>query len=165
MEMDAVIGSFRDLCGNPVAWVILAGISAKATLSLYYFLRCPYCRTRLEVTPEQARAMLSRPTIHNPRFLIGMTTALALTIGGLYATHSPDLTTFALASIVLGVFIMLVAPSQLWITDGTLRVAAARADGTEALAFASDRLRWAHIERIAIEFAFAGALAVLILSF
>jgi hypothetical protein len=165
MEMNAVIASFRDLCDNPVAWVILAGISLKAALSLAYFLSCPYCRSTLDVTPDQARALLARRTIHDPRFLVAMTTALTLTIGGLYAAQSPDLATFALAAILIGVFIMLVAPSQLWITDGTLRVAAARADGSEALSFAADRLRWAHLERIAIEIAFALALAVLILSF
>lgn len=165
MEMNAVIASFRDLCDNPVAWAILAAISGKAALSLAFFLNCPYCRTAVNVTPEQARAMLERRTIHNPRFLIGMSTALTLTIGGLYASQSPELATFALASILIGVFIMLVSPSQLWITDGTLRVAAARAQGSEALSFATDRLRWAHIERIMIEIAFALALAVLILSF
>jgi hypothetical protein len=165
MEMNAVLGSFRDLCDNPVAWAILAGVTAKAALSLAFFLRCPYCRSSLDVTPQQARAMLERRTIHNPRFLIGMVTALTLTIGGLYATQAPELGALALAAIVIGVFIMLVAPSQLWIMDGTLRVAAARAEGSEALSFAAERLRWAHIERIAIEIAFALALAVLILSF
>jgi hypothetical protein len=165
MEMNAVIASFRDLCANPVAWAILAGVSLKAILSLAFFLRCPFCRSSLDVTPQQARAMLARRTLHNPRFLMGMLTALTLTVGGLYATQAPGLTTFALAAIVIGVFIMLVAPSQLWIMDGTLRVAAARADGSEALSFAAERLRWAHIERIAIEITFALALGVLILSF
>jgi hypothetical protein len=39
------------------------------------------------------------------------------------------------------------------------RVAAARAEGSEALSFATDRLRSAHLERIAIEIGFAVALA------
>jgi hypothetical protein len=165
MEMDAVLANVRDLCGDPLAWAILGAIVLKSALSMRFFFSCPYVQAARDVAPAQARAMLERRTVHNPRFLIGMAAALVLTVGGLYAARAPELGAAPLAAIVVGVFIMLVAPSELWISDGTLRVAAARSEGRDALAFAVDRLRWAHIERIGIELSFAAALALLILSF
>jgi hypothetical protein len=66
---------------------------------------------------------------------------------------------------VLGVFLMLTEPSQLTIEDATLRVVAARAEGGEAVRFALERLRSAHLGRLGLEFAFAAALALLVAAY
>ncbi len=165
MQMDTVISQFRDLCDNPVAWAILAAVAIKAAVSTVEFLRCPYVNHVDAISAEQARAELSRRTLHNPRFLVAMSAALTLTIGGLYAARAPELATWALGAIVAGVFLLLVAPSQLQIADGRLRVAATRAEGGAALSFAADRLRRAHLERLGIEIAFAAAFALLVVVF
>jgi len=165
MQMDTVIERFRDLCDNPVAWAILAAVSFKAMLSLVEFLRCPYVNHVDAISADQAQAELTRRRRHSPRYLVGMSAALVLTIGGLYATRDPQLATGALGAIVAGVFLLLVAPSQLQIADGRLRVAAARVEGDAALSFAADRLRRAHLERLGIEIAFAAAFGLLMLMF
>jgi hypothetical protein len=163
MEMETVLTSFRDLCGNPVAWVIAAVAAAKAAYSLFVFYRCPVVNRSLDIAPEAARAAVESRYRNSPRFLFMMLVGLTLSIGGLYALRSPDAGPAALAAIVVGVFILLVEPSRLTIDDNTLRVAAARPGGGEGYEFALDRLRGAHLERILIEIGFAALLALIIL--
>jgi hypothetical protein len=163
MEMATVLASFRDLCDDPVAWAILAAVSAKALFSLYVFNRCPVVN-RIGLRDVQALEKYREDRV-SPRFLFIMLGGIALAVGGLYALRSPDVGPLALAAIVLGVFVLLVEPSQLTIHDNTLRAAAARRRGGEAYDVALDRLRGAHLERMMIEFAFAGLLALVILAY
>jgi hypothetical protein len=165
MEMDTVLTSFRDLCDDPIAWAVLAAVSLKALWSLTIYLRCPVCNNLPEIDPETARRLVDAKFRTSPRFLFLMLGGLALSIGGLYALRDPAVGPFALAAILLGVFVLLVEPSKLTIDDNTLRVAAARGRGGETYDLALDRLRGAHVERMAIEFAFAAALALLILTY
>jgi hypothetical protein len=162
MEMETVLTSFRDLCGNPVAWVIAGVAAAKALYSLVAFYRCPVVNRGVGIAPEVARAAIESRFLRSPRFLFAMLAGLTLAVGGLYALRSPDAGPAALAAIVVGVFILLVEPSRLTISDNTLRVAAARPAGGEAYEFALERLRGAHLERISIEIAFAMLLVVVI---
>jgi hypothetical protein len=163
MEMETVLTSFRDLCDNPVAWLIAGAAAAKAAYSFVVFHRCPVVNRAAGIAPEAARAAVNARHLASPRFLFMMLLGLALSIGGLYALRSPDAGPAALAAIVVGVFILLVEPSRLTIDDNTLRVAAARPDGGEGYEFALERLRGAHLERLVIEIGFAALLALVIL--
>lgn len=165
MEMQSVLSSFQSLCDDPVAWVLVGLVSAKALFSLVCFTRCPVRRQRRLVDARAAREAFNAPFVHAPRFLGLMLLGIALAIGGLYTLGHPELGPFALAAMVLGVFLMLTEPSQLGIEDATLRVMAARAEGGEAVRLALERLRSAHFGRLALEFAFAAALALVVVAY
>lgn len=165
MEMSNVLASLEALCADPRAWAIVALAAGKALYSLVCFLRCPVLNARSVIDAQAAREATNARHVHNPRFLALMLTGIVLSLAGLYLLPSPALGPAALAAMALGAFLMLVGPSRLTIDDTTLRVVAARAEGGEALAFAMDRLRSAHVERLTLEFGFAALLALLVAAY
>ena len=162
MALQTILDSFRDLCSMPVAWVILGAVALRAAWSVVSFFKCPVLRHVEAIDAATARAMASDPHIRSPRFLATMLVGLALSIGGLYALKTPEAGPLALAAIVFGVFLLIVEPSRLSVEENTRRAAAARLEGPEAVAFATERLRASHIERLAIEIAMAAIFALLI---
>lgn len=162
MRMEQVMSSFRDLCDHPLAWALLAAAALKAIASTVHYLRCPMMRCGEFPPPELARRLVEAPLLHSPRFLLTMTLGLALSIGGLYTLAHPGYGAFALAAIVVGVFIMVVEPSQLSIDENRLRVAAAQTRDREHEALALDRLRGAHLERIGLEWMLTAVLGVMV---
>lgn len=162
MEMHAVIVSFRNLCDDPVAWVVIGLVALKAAISVATFARCPLLRNPLSLSPEAADEMVQRRVLHSPRFLVLMIVGIALAIGGLYSVADPTYGALGLAAVVIGAFILIVEPSQLSIEENQLRVAAAGRAAGEAMELAMDRLRWSHLERIAIEVALALALVLIL---
>ena len=162
MQMNSVLTAFQNLCDTPIGWAMLALVSLKAAHSVISFLRCPLLRGEAYIDPEVAQARLDSPVLHSPRFMVSMLTGLTLAIGGLYTLQNPQIGHFAIAAIVLGVFIMLVEPSRLSIDENNLRVAAigdAQGAGHE---MAVDRLRAAHLERVAMEVLFAIGLGIVV---
>jgi hypothetical protein len=151
MGMENVLFSFRALCEMPLAWVIVAAVILKVVWSLVHYYTCPVLCQAPDVDPRLAREKINARFFHSPRFLVLMLTGIALSIAGLYAMRSADLGALGLAALVLGVFILIVEPSQLSVLENTFRVSAARIEGTETHALALERLRAAHVERIAIE--------------
>ena len=163
MALQTILDSFRDLCSMPVAWVILAAVSLRAAWSLISFVKCPVLHQVEALDAATARQMAADPHLRSPRFLATMVLGLALSIGGLYALKAPEAGPLALAAIVFGVFLLIVEPSRLSVEENTRRAAAARLEGAEATAFATERLRASHLERLAIEIAMAAVLALLII--
>jgi uncharacterized membrane protein len=151
MEMQNVLTSLRDLCQSPAAWAIFGAVALRAVWSAVAYFRCPLMRAPREMDPNEAHATVNARFRHSPRFLMAMLVGLMLSIGGLYALTLPSAGPVALAAIVFGVFILIVEPSRLSVEDNELRVNAARRQGPDAMAFAQERLRAAHVERIAIE--------------
>jgi hypothetical protein len=162
MEMHAVMVSFRNLCDDPVAWGVIGLIAIKAFASVMTYTRCPLLRNPLSLSPEDAEAMVHRRVLHSPRFLALMILGILLAIGGLYTVSDPAYGALGLAAIVIGAFILIVEPSQLSIEENQLRVAAVGCKPGEAMDLAMDRLRWSHLERIAIEVALAAALVLIL---
>ncbi len=158
MEMQNILNSLRDLCDMPVAWAIFGAVALRAGWSAVAYFRCPLIRTPREMDPETARATVNARFRHSPRFLFAMLVGIALSVGGLYALTMPAAGPVALAAIVFGAFILIVEPSRLTVEDNELRVNVARAQGPEAMSFAQERLRAAHVERIAIEIGLAALL-------
>lgn len=165
MGMDSVLTSFQSLRDDPIAWALVGLVAAKALFSLACFTRCPVRRQSRLVDARAAREATNARFVHAPRFLSLMLVGIVLSVGGLYTLSDPELGGLALAAMVLGVFLMLTEPSQLTIEDATLRVVAARAEGGEAVRFALERLRSAHLGRLGLEFAFAAALALLVAAY
>lgn len=164
MEMQNVLSSLRDLCDMPAAWGIFAVVALRAAWSVVSYFRCPLMRGSLDIDPAAARAAVNARFRHSPRFLIAMVAGIALSVGGLYALTVPDAGPVALAAIVFGTFILIVEPSRLTVEDNELRVTAARAQGGDALVFAQERLRAAHVERLMIEVGLAGLLLVALIA-
>lgn len=162
MQMDSVLHAFRNLCDAPVAWVMLGLVALKAAHSVVYYFRCPMLHGGLDLDPRLAAARLASPTLHSPRFLVMMLLGMALSVGGLYTVQHPDLGHYAIAAIVIGVFVMLVEPSKLSIDENGLRVAAAPLHGPDAQEIARDRLRAAHFERVALEVVFVAGLGLVL---
>jgi hypothetical protein len=153
MHLEHILSSFADLCDAPLAWVMVALLAAKTLQSLLVYAHCPLISgSSAEIGAAAADALVQRPVLHSPRFLILMLLGLALAIGGLYGLASPDYGAMALAALVIGVFLLIVEPSQLGIDENQLRVIAAGED-SERRALAVDRLRYAHWERMALEVA------------
>jgi hypothetical protein len=159
--MEQVLSSFRDLCDHPFAWLLLAAALLKALGSTFVYFRCPVMRAGDLPPPEQARRMVEGRFLHSPRFLLTMSLGLGLAVGGLYGLSHPDYGTLALAAIVVGVFIMVVEPSQLSIEENMLRVVAAQTRDQEMQSLAMDRLRGSHLERIGLEWVLALALGLM----
>ncbi len=162
MQMDSVLTAFRNLCDTPVGWIMLALVTLKTVHSIVMFIRCPMLHGAPYIAPERARALLDSPTFHRPRFLGTMLAGIALAVGGLYSVQAPEIGHFAIAAIVLGVFLMLVEPSQLSIEENGLRVAAVGPVEGEARELAVDRLRAAHLERLTMETLFAIGLGIVV---
>lgn len=162
MQMDNVLTAFRNLCDTPVGWIMLALVTAKALHSIFMFLRCPLLHGAPPVPPDRAQALLDSPMFHSPRFLAMMGLGIALAVGGLYSVQNPAIGHFAIAAIVLGVFVMLVEPSHLSITENGLRVAALGTAEGETRELALERLRASHLERLAMEGLFAVGLGVVV---
>jgi hypothetical protein len=162
MALQTILDSFRDLCSMPVAWGIVAVVALRAGWSLVSFFRCPVLRHADAIDAATARAMAADPHVRSPRFLATMVVGLALSIGGLYALRTPEAGPLALAAIVFGVFLLIVEPSRLSVEENSRRAAAARLEGPDALAFATERLRASHLERLAIEIAMAALLGLLV---
>ena len=151
MHLDHILASFSDLCDAPLAWVMIGLLAVKTGQSVANFRCCPLIRGRLgELEATAADAMVQRPMLHSPRFLVMMLAGMTLAIGGLYGLSSPDYGAVALAAVVVGAFLLIAEPSQLGIDENQLRVVAAGSDA-ERRALAMDRLRYAHWERIALE--------------
>jgi hypothetical protein len=162
MQMDSVLTAFRNLCDTPVGWIMLALVSLKTLHSIVSFLRCPLLHGQPYIAPERARALLDNPMFHSPRFLGFMLSGIALAVGGLYSVQNPEIGHFAIAAIVLGVFVMLVEPSRLSIDENGLRVAALGDAQGETRELALDRLRAAHLERLTMEVLFAIGLGAVV---
>lgn len=151
MQLEMVVASLRDLCDMPIAWAIFAAVAFRALWSVFEFFTCPVMHGVSKLDPQAARDKLNAPVLHSPRFLTAMLTGIVLSVGGLYALRMPDAGPMALAAIVFGVFVMIVEPSRLSVDEITMRVSASKLDSAEAYHFALDRLRAAHLERIAVE--------------
>jgi hypothetical protein len=164
MKMDTVLANFDRLCEMPVVWAILALMAARALLSVLFYFRCPVVRQTDSMDALRDRQALDSPYLHSPRFLTTMLLGIALAVGGLYAMQTPDVGPFAVAAIMLGVFLLIVEPSRLTVEENTRRVSAARLDGPDAYAFAHERLRSAHVERIGIEVGMAALLTAMVLA-
>jgi hypothetical protein len=163
MEMQTVLGSFRALCDMPVAWAILGAVALRALWSVAVFFTCPFVHGADRLDPETARKALNERRMRSPRFFVAMSIGLALAVGGLYALRDPGVGPLALAAIVFGVFILIVEPSRLSVDENVRRVAASRLEGAEAQAFAVDRLRASHIERVAMEIGLAALIAAVVM--
>ena len=151
MHLDNILASFSDLCDAPLAWVMIGLLALKTAQSVANYRFCPLVRGRLsELEAAAADALVQRPMLHSPRFLVMTVAGMTLSIGGLYGLASPDYGALALAGLVIGAFLLIAEPSQLGIDENQLRVVAAGADA-ERRALAMDRLRYAHWERIALE--------------
>lgn len=162
MEMDSVLNSFARLCDSPVALMILAAMGLHATLSILWFVKCPVVRQRPLDSAAADRAAVHSPHAHSTRFLLTMLLGIALSVGGLYALRTPGAGPLAIGAIMVGVYVLLSEPARRTIEENTLRVSAARLDGEDAYAFAHERLRAAHVERIATEVGIFALLAVFI---
>ncbi|PIP97217.1 MAG: hypothetical protein COW75_07575 [Rhodobacterales bacterium CG18_big_fil_WC_8_21_14_2_50_71_9] len=164
MQLEMVLASLRDLCDMPIAWAIFAAVAFRALWSVIEFFTCPVVRGASKLDPQAARDKLNARVLHSPRFLTAMLVGIVLSVGGLYALRAPDAGPLALAAIVFGVFILIVEPSRLSVDEVTMRVSAAKLDGADAYSFALDRLRAAHLERIAVEIGMVALLGFVIVS-
>ena len=163
MHLEHVLRSFADLCDAPLAWAVVGLLMLKTGGSLYHYTHCPLVRGRIrDIDAAAAHALVQRPVLHSPRFLVLTLAGLALSIGGLYGLSTVEFGAVALSALVIGVFLLVVEPSQLSIDENELRVVAAggAAAPDEARSLAVERLRWSHRERIGLEV----ALTVLVLA-
>ena len=151
MKMDLVLGNFDRLCEAPAIWAILGLMALRAALSVVWYLKCPVVGQTERMDPMADRQAVDAPFVHSPRFLATMLIGITLSIGGLYAMQLTDVGPAAMAAIMIGVFLLIVEPSRLSVEENTRRVSASRLDGDDAYSLAHERLRGAHVERIALE--------------
>ncbi|SDZ82240.1 hypothetical protein [Rubrimonas cliftonensis] len=162
MEMDSVLNSFARLCDSPLSIVIVAAMGLHAAVSILLFVNCPILRQRPLDNAAADRAAVHSPHAHSTRFLVTMLLGIALSVGGLYALRSPGAGPVAIGAIMVGVYVLMSEPARRTVEENALRVSGARLDGEEAYAFAHERLRAAHVERIATELGVFALLAVFI---
>lgn len=165
MHMDMVLQNFSRLCELPAVWAILGLMVARALFSIYGYFRCPIFNHGASMDAESDRAAVQGLFVRSPRFLMTMIVGLGLAIGGIYSMQEPDIGPFAVAAVLLGVFLLIVEPSRLTVEENTRRVSAARLDGDDAVTFAMERLRASHVERLAMEVGMVLLLGFVVLSF
>jgi len=151
VKMELVLANFDRLCDSPAVWAILGLMTLRVAVSVIWFFRCPVVRQTERMDPMAARLAVDAPFVHSPRFLVTMIVGIALSVGGLYAMQIADIGPAAVAAIMIGVFLLIVEPSRLSVEENTRRASASRLDGDDAYSLAHERLRSAHVERIALE--------------
>jgi len=163
--MNMLVDTLHAAGDNPYSWAIVGLIAAATLFSLYQFYTCPYlCRTR-QISDEESAASLDRPFAAGPRFAVVMLAGIAAILAGLTMLSREANPPLALLLIVLGVFAVQIEPALLQIQEAVKRVAAAHAQGPEAIAAAEDRLRNAHIWLVMTSFTILIAVVLALLAF
>lgn len=163
--MEMLVTSLAELGSDWRAWVLAALVSAKAFVSIWFYLRCPIQCGKFEVPRELAEES-SRYQFNPPwSFLLLMSAGVTMATVGLYTLDDPRFGHVALAVLIIGVFLFMTEPSRLRVHSARIGAFAATLKGAEAAAVARDDLRQAQKQRAAFEASIAAGLVMALIVF
>lgn len=138
--MNLFVDELRALADNPVAWGAVPALALFATYSVIAWRKCPLLHRTAHISEAEAKAVLDRPQIAGPRFLILMVVGIAATVAGLSLIAEAIYPTLAFYLLLAGVFVLKTEPVRLQIREAEFRVVAARPHGKDAVGLALERL-------------------------
>ncbi len=143
--MNMLIETLQQASANPYSWGIVGLIALVAAISLIKFRTCPYLHRTIEISPSESQSQVDQPFVAGPRFVIVMLAGIAAILTGLSMVSQQVDPLLALLLIVLGVFAVQIEPAMLRIRESVARLVAAQVQGSDQVAAAEERLRYAHI--------------------